>query len=259
VTGKQTRPAFLGTLRSELDDSESGIHQDFEVLAGLVGAVRNAYLTHKLRPEPAAELFKMLRLASVDGREWTIGPTSGAWYERPLGSQTWTQATLPVGVEPSSEPRPDWLSEGVARQIAAETAAGAEQPRAETLTAEVGSSPMLNPFQRKEAAGDPVAPRVVADVPRLASDAGEDTDWLYEEWEGFDDQVNQLRTIRNSEPPVQDQLPSNLPAELQADHNLSQYLEEVSAPADRVGSDVEGGAPAPRAINPEDFFFRPEQ
>lgn len=257
MTEWHNRSGFLGTLRSELDESDTGLHPDFETLAGLVGAVRSSYLSFKIRPEPAAELLQMLRLTSSDGREWTVGATSGLWYTRQADSHGWGQAPLPVGVEPGGKIRPEWLNEGIAKYLAAAEAAASSEPRANVNAGEQNIA--INPFEHTDMREAPTVPRAVADKPRSAIAAEQDLDWLYEEWEGFDDQVAKMRTLRTAEKPQQDKLPAELPAELQADHNLSQHLDDVNGPAERVGSDVQGEAPAPRAINPEDFFFRPEE
>lgn len=245
--------AFLGSLPSEFDDSESGLHRDFEILAGLTGAVRSAYTAHRIRPESAAGLFRLLRLPSADGHEWTVGATSGGWYRRPVGGQSWEPAPSPVGVAPAGDPRPGWLDEGIARQIAeAETHTAGDRPAAAPAQEAV-----VNLFQPK---ADDGGTRHVTTTSRIPGTIGvqEDIDWILEEWGDFDSQVEELRGMRARVEPEKEKLPGRLPKDLKADRRLGDALNRSPGPADRVGSDVDPYPPMERQINPEDFFFRPD-
>jgi hypothetical protein len=187
------RGGMLGTLRSELDESDSGIDPGFETLSSLAGSVRTAFLAFRIGPTQAARIFATLRLQASDGNEWTVGPTSGTWYTRRRGETTWRKASMPIGITPVDNP--NWLQTGIAAQLqAAETEAQAESEAAEAERDETPIDPFsqgaLNPFQRKDLGSeiDGIAPG----APRTAA-GGEDVDWIFEEWEDFDRRVRETR------------------------------------------------------------------
>lgn len=82
--------SFLGSLRSELDDSDDVIHPYFSTLVVLSDIVRAQYSNWKLKPEVAARVFQTLRLTDIDGREWTVGAITGGWFRRDNAKSVWS-------------------------------------------------------------------------------------------------------------------------------------------------------------------------
>jgi hypothetical protein len=266
MAADKANDGILGALRSELDDSDTGMHKTFETLASLAGTVRTAYLSYRITPEKAAELLQDLRVISGDGFEWTVGATSGTWFRRRTGEQTWSKSVMPIGVAPAPGTEPAWVEQGIAAQLVAaekqmrdRVEAARQDENAEQR--DVFSEGSINPFQRKDDGGITVAETGVA--PRVSTAAG-DVDWLFEEWDNFD----RTRTERastaavNADPvpenPTRPALPKNLPADLDPDRSLQDRLAAGEGPVDRAGADHEGGAPQPRTVNPEEFFLPPE-
>lgn len=252
MAGDTPRESILGTLRSEFDDDDSTLHPEFETLSTLVSSVRSAYLAFRLTPEQAATICADLRLNGSDGNEWTVGATSGAWFRRRVGERAWTKTSMPLDVEPVYDSAPSWLQEGIGgRLLVAEKQARepvrVERDEADETATERG---VINPFQRKDTGVETitvVAPRSSAQ-PRPVV-AGDDADWLFEEWAELD------RGPVVSRP----QLPTNLPEDLQADRQLAETIDAQAPPAPRAGSERSGDAPVERSgsVNPEDFFLRP--
>jgi len=252
---ERPRDGMLGALRSELDDSDSGMHQVFETLASLAGTVRNAYMTYRITPEKAGELFRELRLAGSDGSEWTVGASTGQWFRR-RGGARWEKAGMPLGIAPAAAALPDWVEQGIAAKLSA-----AEKSLQEAVKGAQESEPVrdafaegsINPFQRKSGGEETT---VETGSPRSSTISG-DIDWLYEEWENSPVVSKKTKT---DVPvlPQRPQLPKELPADLDPDRALTQALEDGAGPVDRAGSDHAGGAPEPRKINPEEYFLPPE-
>ena len=265
----ETVDNLLGTLRSELDeDDDGGLHPNFEILAGLVVTVRTAYTSFRITPEQAARICAQLRLEGRDGNEWTVGATSGAWYRRRTGETIWQKSPLPINVIPVDGVVPKWLSEGIAAEIlAAEkatmAAAQSDEEDAGTETTDAGGGdPMdaftrgaINPFQRKHV--DDSLPVVAASAPKIAPSADQmDVDWILEEWEEFDREVETVRGANEA----RGGLKGKLPPELDPDTAERNALTTQTGPAARGGSEVEGGAPVERdgPISPDDYFLRPD-
>lgn len=260
---------LLGTLRSELDDDDDGgLHPSFEILAGLVVTVRTAYTSFRINPRQAAEICADLRLSGRDGNEWTVGATSGAWYRRRTGEKVWQKSPLPINVVPVEGGAPAWLSEGVAARILAAEKAVAEADQVDDgddvddRSGEVDSNDLfgkgvINPFQRKNVDESSLPTAVVATTPGSPVSAVGDVDWILEEWDELD------REIEASAPATKSTgtLPRTLPKDADADAASSRYLNEDKPPVDRTGSDTPGEGPVERddgPITPDDYFLRPD-
>lgn len=266
----ETPDSLLGTLRSELDeDDDGGLHPSFEILAGLVVTVRTAYTSFRITPEQAARICASLRLEGRDGNEWTVGATSGAWYRRRTGETVWQKSPLPINVIPVDGAAPKWLAEGIAGEIlAAEQAAqrkadetdgddGEDQEHGthEGDGSDIFARGAINPFQRKNV-DESALPVVAANTPKtVASSSAMDIDWILEEWEEFDREVETTR----SQTAARGGVSGKLPPELDPDEALRNSL-DADAPTARTGSDVEGDAPVERdgPISPDDYFLRPD-
>lgn len=255
MSAERPRDGMLGALRSELDDSDTGLHQVFETLASLAGTVRSAYMAYRITPEKAGELFKELRLNGSDGGEWTVGASTGQWFRR-RGGARWEKAGMPLGVTPSPGALPDWVEQGIAAKLSA-----AEKSLQETARSMQEAEPVrdafaegsINPFQRKSG-GEDIAGE--AGNPRSSAVSG-DIDWIYEEWENSP-VIARKTTADSPVLPQRSALPKDLPADLDPDRALEKALLEESGPVDRAGADHAGGAPEPRKINPEEYFLPPE-
>lgn len=89
--------AFLGTLRSELDEDVS-LDGAFAELYARFGALRNSYDTGKLDARSLGLALRDLRVIDTDGYQWTIGATTGKWYRRnQQDGGEWTSAQIPAG------------------------------------------------------------------------------------------------------------------------------------------------------------------
>lgn len=259
------RASFLGTLRSELDESGSDLDEAFETLSTLSASARAAYLDYRLNPERAARLFQMLRLTANDGGEWTIGPTSGLWYRRELGTRDWRRASIPIGLSPTFDQAPTWLTDGIGEYLLA-------------ASNDDGQSSPMNPndaftFGLPGGYADPLTPRFASfgagSVPPPMPEAeDDDADWLLSEWEDFDRNLDELRVIRAEQGPAEDEvveptLPSRLPDDWDADKALTEALNAPAEPSARTGSGPLDPAWEPRErgeyVAPESFFLPPEE
>jgi len=262
----ETPDSLLGTLRSELDEGDDGgLHPSFEILAGLVVTVRTAYTSFRVTPEQAARLCATLRLEGRDGNEWTVGVTSGAWYRRRTGENIWQKSPLPINVIPVDGNVPKWLTDGIAGEILAAEQAAQREANDDAKDANDGnlggdggdvfSRGAINPFQRKNVE-ESTLPVVVSNTPKtVAHTSAGDVDWILEEWEEFDREVETVR----AQTPSRGGVTGKLPPELDPDEALRKSL-DAGAPTARVGSDVEGDTPVERdgPISPDDFFLRPD-
>lgn len=262
---EKANDGILGALRSELDDSDTGLHKTFETLASLAGTVRTAYLSYRITPEKAGELLQGLRILGGDGFEWTVGATSGAWFKRRHGETIWSKTAMPLGIEPARGTEPAWVEQGIAGQLV--SAEKQMRERMDAVRDERGdeqrdafSEGSINPFQRKDTGG--VAIAELGGTPR-SSAAGGDVDWLFEEWDAIDTQRAAAppagNLVRDAASPTRPTLPKDLPADLDSDQALQDRLTEREGPVERFGADHEGGAPEPRKFNPEEFFLPPEE
>lgn len=173
---------FLGSLKSELDESEDALHPYFVALNSAADTVRANYVNWKLRSTAAAQLFQLLKITDIDGREWTVGAVTGGWFRRDGAKSAWMASMPPTGVTPSVNNVPSWYSKGinnlVLEYIADENAVMQEDMETKERAEERrdGGLAVANPFQTKEVKGLTVEGEV------RKSTAG-DTDWLFEEWE----------------------------------------------------------------------------
>lgn len=264
TVSSEYRNGMLGTLKSELDDSDSDLHEDFDTLASLATSARAAFMDFRLKPERAGEIFKMLRIIADDGQEWTMGPASGSWYHRPVGTTQWFRSSLPLGLTPVySSGQPGWLTEGIGEHLVAGAAEAAED---RPDTAPAFGSGILNPLS-----GPAI---VVADgaeapaLPKPVVNESEELDWLESEWSDFDRDLEQLRQIRTSDTPqvqtvvLGPTLPDSLPAGWNADVALTEAVVEEPEIARREDSTPQDPEWQPQErggyTSPDTFFLPPD-
>lgn len=173
--------SFLGSLRSELDDSDDVLHPYFSTLVVLSDIVRAQYSNWKLKPEVAARVFQTLRLTDIDGREWTVGAITGGWFRRDNAKSVWSPSLAPTGVTPTMVSLPDWVANGL-EHVLAENLADSASLREESSSnkeSTPGADALLgiNPFQRQDS-----VPIVALQGKSRAVSSG-DNDWLLDEWE----------------------------------------------------------------------------
>jgi hypothetical protein len=91
------REAFLGTLRSELDE-DTPLEGAFAELYARFTALRDAFVAGKLEPRSFGRALRDLRVIDGEGFQWTIGATTGRWYRRSVGeTNRWMAAPAPLG------------------------------------------------------------------------------------------------------------------------------------------------------------------
>lgn len=97
VDESTARDAFLGTLRSELDE-DVALEGAFAELYARFGALRDSYDSGRLDARSFGLALRDLRVIDTDGYQWTIGATTGKWYRRNQqeGGQ-WASAPVPAG------------------------------------------------------------------------------------------------------------------------------------------------------------------
>lgn len=97
VDESTARDAFLGTLRSELDEDVT-LEGAFAELYARFGALRDSYDSGRLDARSFGLALRDLRVIDTDGYQWTIGATTGKWYRRNQqeGIQ-WASAPVPAG------------------------------------------------------------------------------------------------------------------------------------------------------------------
>jgi hypothetical protein len=89
------RDAFLGTLRSELDDDSSLDGAFAEVHARFV-TFREAYLAGRIDARAFGRELSNLRVLDEDGIQWTLGATTNRWYSRsPHNASQWMPSPAP--------------------------------------------------------------------------------------------------------------------------------------------------------------------
>jgi hypothetical protein len=151
---------FLGGLRSELDEG-SHLHPTFAALSAAADSVRASYLSYAITPTKAAETFRLLRLVDDNDIEWTVGPSSGTWYRRRVGSPAWQSGPPPLMAEPKADSPAPWLSAELADLLpSARTAQLAEK---QTQSSRAG-----------------IRVLDASEIPTV--DEGEARDWLLAEW-----------------------------------------------------------------------------
>lgn len=97
VADEVAREAFLGTLRSELDE-DTPLEGAFAELYARFGALRDAYQTGRLESRMFGRALRDLRVIDPEGFQWTIGATTGRWYRRSQADNgKWMAAPAPVG------------------------------------------------------------------------------------------------------------------------------------------------------------------
>jgi hypothetical protein len=235
---------FLGGLRSELDEG-SHLHPTFAAMSAAADSVRASYLSYAITPTKAAEAFRLLRLVDDNDIEWTVGPSSGSWYRRRLGSTGWQPGPAPLMAEPKIGSTAPWLTSELADLLpSARSVAAAER------TAEQSGKPGI---------------RVVdaSDIPMV--DEGESRDWLLSEWDELEVHLDVMRQQAQAllpepepEPPIefartQSADPAEdlgLPANPQDDEEPLDMLDLFVPPEPRRGAvdldDILGRGPSPR-------------
>jgi hypothetical protein len=163
---------------------------------------------------------------------------------------------IPVGLAPTFEEEPTWLTEGIATYLLSNDTEIEEERARSGEVHEGGASSfeqgIINPFSSQEPAG---GSGYVPDRPEVG---GEDADWLLEEWSDFDSELEQLRQIRAKEEGLV--LPENLPSSWNPDSDLNA---DEGAIAAREGSDPVDPAWVPTdrdagLLSPESFYLPPE-
>jgi hypothetical protein len=175
---------FLGGLRSELDEG-SHLHPSFASLGAAADAVRANYLSFSISPQKAAEAFQLLRIIDDNDIEWTIGPSSGTWYRRRVGSSSWQAGPPPLMAEPRSGQGQPWLAAELGELLPAarSTVATGEESRKGLQQAGI---------------------RVV-DAASIAPEADQEaTDFLLAEWDNLEAQFNHLQSSARASVSIED-------------------------------------------------------
>lgn len=144
ATEEVSRDAFLGTLRSELDE-DVPLEGAFAELYARFISLRDAYDTGRLDTRTYGRALRDLRVIDPEGFQWTIGATTGRWYRRNYqeGGQ-WSSAPAPAGTgtlvdhtgQESGWAVEDWEERRAKRlQAEAEKARAEEQKREAAPTA----------------------------------------------------------------------------------------------------------------------------
>jgi len=91
------RDAFLGTLRSELDE-DIPLEGAFAELYARFTSLKDAYDMGRLDTRTYGRALRDLRVIDPEGFQWTIGATTGRWYRRNYqeGGQ-WAASPAPIG------------------------------------------------------------------------------------------------------------------------------------------------------------------
>jgi hypothetical protein len=243
----------LGALRSELDEG-SDIAAAFTMLESCANAVRYAYVTRKITPTAAAELFASLRLTGNDGATWTIGASSSSWY-RKTGAR-WEPSAPPFGIE-SAGALPVWAQAGIGGLISAaeqQMAAAQQQaaPSAENATETIAMTTTVATVVKKPA------------TPASVTIAGteEDMDWVLSEWSN----PSAPAPMRTERAVGSVGLPERIPAAWEPSQAVDDAVDALSSPsanlAERVGAtdtyrDALDEEPSTHTL-PQDFFLPPE-
>lgn len=171
---------FLGGLRSELDEG-SHLHPTFAAMSAAADAVRASYLSYGVTPTKAAEAFRLLRIVDDNDIEWTVGPSSGGWYRRRVGTNAWQPGPPPLMAEPKPGSVAPWLTSELADLL----------PSARTAASNEASA----------AGGSRAGIRVVdsADIPKV--DESETRDWLLSEWDELEVHLEVLQQQARAQSP----------------------------------------------------------
>jgi hypothetical protein len=215
---------FLGGLRSELDEG-SQIHPAFASMAAAADSVRASYLSYAITPNKAAEAFRLLRVTDESDIEWTVGPSSGSWYRRRVGSSTWQPGPPPLMAEPKSGGSTPWMSSELSDLLPSARSAS-NTTQSDNLRSQAG-----------------IRVVDVSELPKL--DEGETRDWLLSEWDELEVQLDVLRQ-------------QTLAATAEREREELAVAVELREP---VGEDL--GLPEVEDVTPEplddlDLFVRPE-
>lgn len=243
----------LGALRSELDEG-SDIAGAFTMLESCANAVRYAYVTRKITPTAAAELFSSLRITGNDGATWTIGASSSSWY-RKTGSR-WEPSAPPFGIE-SAGALPGWAQSGIGGLISA-----AEQ---QMVAAQLAATPAVD----TETAGGSasVAPatvmkKTIAPASITVAGSEEDMDWVLSEWSN----PSAPAPMRTERAIGSVGLPERIPAAWEPSQAVDDVVDALTAPssnlAERAGSTNSYRDALDEELDthtlPQDFFLPPE-
>ena len=215
---------FLGGLRSELDEG-SQIHPAFASMAAAADSVRASFLSYAITPNKAAEAFRLLRVTDESDIEWTVGPSSGSWYRRRVGSSTWQPGPPPLMAEPKSGGSTPWMSSELS----------------DLLPSMRSTSNTTQSDNHRSQAGIRIVD--ASELPKL--DEGEARDWLLSEWDELEVQLDVLRQ-------------QTLAATAEREREELAVTIELHEP---VGEEL--GLPDVKDVNPEpldemDLFVRPE-
>jgi hypothetical protein len=194
-------------------------------MAAAADSVRASYLSYAITPNKAAEAFRLLRVTDESDIEWTVGPSSGSWYRRRVGSTTWQPGPPPLMAEPKSGGTTPWMSSELSDLL----------PSAKST-----SNTTQSGYPRSQAGIWIVD---ASEVPKL--DEGEARDWLLSEWDELEVQLDVLRQ-------------QTLAATAEREREELAVTVELHEP---VGEEL--GLPDVKDVTPEpldemDLFVRPE-
>jgi hypothetical protein len=133
------REAFLGTLRSELDE-DTPLEGAFAELYARFVSLRDAYDTGRVDTRSYGRALRDLRVIDPEGFQWTIGATTGRWYRRNYqeGGQ-WSSSPAPSGTGTLIDhtgKESGWAVEDWEERRAKRLQAEAEKARAEEIIRE---------------------------------------------------------------------------------------------------------------------------
>jgi hypothetical protein len=143
VDESMVHAAFLGTLRSELDE-DATLEGAFAELYARFVTLRDSYDNGRLDAHSFGMALRDLRVIDTDGYQWTIGATTGKWYRRnQQEGGRWTSAPLPAGtgtlVDHTGQAS-GWAVEDWEQRRAQRLREDAERARAEEVRREAASN-----------------------------------------------------------------------------------------------------------------------
>jgi len=170
---------------------------------------------------------------------------------------------MPAGLSPVFDEEPEWLRNGIGAYLVdhgADPETEREESRAQSAPQSEFEHGLVNPFAEVKDAG-----RTTGKKTMEFGKAGEDTDWLLEEWAEFDEDLNKLRAMRSTSAATPDRqtLPANLPEDWDAERSMAAAAQETTSPVNRGDSQPDDPSWEPQPleghVNPESFFLPPEE
>jgi len=233
-----------GTLRSEFDEDDAVLHPEFELLINIANTIRVLFVDGRLPPERTAEILSSLRITAIDNSVWTVGATSGRWFRRRENEDVWKMASIPVGAAPSVERAlPSWAYENFHAFLAGVEEGEGFEENGENANAGAPRTGNTNPFQTKGAAYGPSFATAYTRPTPTKQVSEEDNEWLRDEWEDFDKELEQIRRLRKNKSVIDGEIPKDL----DPDQNLQDTIHSKPPVKRNEGGD----------IDPEQFFRAP--